>query len=332
MQPTIKDVARQAGVSTATVSRVLNEAIGVSEHTRLRVDQAISDLGYRYNALASSLKKQQSSLIGHIVPSIAGPVAPVLARAVEEEAQKSGYNVILCNSSENVEKEKANVNVLLERRVEGIVFTAPMMPEHVKAIKARNVPVVIIERRWELAGFPFVEPDNFKAAYDAVKYLLKLGHKRIAMIVGPPSAIISKLRMDGYERALMDVGLGLDGNLTSEGNYTRVSGYEAMQKFLGLEKRPTAVFAANDAMAIGAMQAAFDAGLKAPEDISFVGFDDTYAELTIPQLTTVHQPLHEIGTLATKIIMAQMNESGDQYPLENVLTCYLKERSSCAKV
>ena len=99
MQPTIKDVARQAGVSTATVSRVLNEAVGVSEHTRLRVEQAISDLGYRYNALASSLKKQQSSLIGHIVPSIAGPVAPSLARAVEEEAQKSGYNVILCNSS-----------------------------------------------------------------------------------------------------------------------------------------------------------------------------------------------------------------------------------------
>lgn len=332
MQPTIKDVARQAGVSTATVSRVLNEAIGVSEHTRLRVDQAISDLGYRYNALASSLKKQQSSLIGHIVPSIAGPVAPVLARAVEEEAQKSGFNVILCNSSENIEKEKANVNVLLERRVEGIVFTAPILPEHVKAIKARNVPVVIIERRWELSGFPFVEPDNFKAAYDAVKYLIKLGHKRIAMIVGPPSAIISKLRMEGYERALMDIGSGLDHELTSEGNYTRTSGYEAMQKFLALDKRPTAIFAANDAMAIGAMQAAFEAGVKVPKDISFVGFDDTYAELTIPQLTTVHQPLHEIGTLATKIIMAQIDQAGDQYPLENVLTCYLKERNSCAKV
>jgi len=329
MLPTIKDVARQAGVSTATVSRVLNEKGGVSDQTRLRVEQAISDLAYRYNALAGSLKKQQSSLIGHIVPSILGPVSPALARAVEVEAQKSGYNVILCNSFENIEKEQANVDVLLERRVDGIVFTAPMLPEHVNAIKARRVPVVIIERRWEISGFHFVEPDNFHGAYDAVKHLTDLGHRRIAMIVGPQSAIISKFRMEGYERALLDAGVSPDPDLMAEGDYGRASGYEAMQKFLALAQIPTSVFAANDAMAIGAMQAACHAGLSVPRDISIVGFDDTYAELCIPELTTVHQPLSEIGTLATKIVVAEISRSTDEYPLENVLPCYLKERESC---
>jgi len=305
---------------------------GVAEHTRLRVQQAIVDLGYRYNALARSLKKQQSSLIGHIVPSIAGPVSPVLARAVEEEAQKSGYNVILCNSFERVEKERANVNVLLERRVEGMIFSAPMLPESVSTVRTKGVPVVIIERRSELSGFYYVDPDNLKGAYEAVKYLIDLGHKRIAMIVGPPSAIISKLRTEGYERALSDAGLSASADLMADGNYTRASGYEAMERFLALDPRPTAVFAGNDAMAIGAMQAAYHAGLQIPRDISVVGFDDTHADLTIPQLTSVHQPLNEIGTLATKILIAQINGTASEYPFENVLPCYLKERESCGPV
>ena len=316
-------------MSTATVSRVVNDLEGVSEHTRLRVQQAVADLGYRYNALARGLKKQQSNLIGHIVPSIAGPVSPVLARAVEERAQRSGYNVILCNSFDNVEKEWANVNVLLERRVDGIVFSAPMLPEHVKAVQDRAVPVVIIERRGEISGFYYVDPDNFNGAYEAVKYLIGLGHERIAMIVGPPSAIISKLRMDGYERALSDAGLSATAELMADGDYGRASGYEAMQKFLKLRPGPTAVFAGNDAMAIGAMQAAHHAGLQIPKDISFIGFDDTHAELTLPELTSVHQPLNEIGTLAAEIVVAQIKGAHDKYPLENVLPCYLKVRESC---
>ncbi len=328
MQPTIKDVARQAGVSTATVSRVLNNTGGVSEHTRKRVEQAIADLGYRYNALAGSLKKQQSGLLGHIVPSIAGPVAPMLARAVEEQAQKSGYNVILCNSFDSPEKEMANLDILLERRVDGIVFSAPLSAENVKIARNRGVPVVIIERRAEIDGFHFVESNNLKGAYDAVTYLIGLGHRRIGLILGPQSAIITKLRLEGYGLALADAGLSTDAHLVSEGNYSRVSGYEAMIKFLALKQRPTAVFAANDTMAIGAMQAARHAGLDVPGDVSIIGFDDTYAELAIPQLTTVHQPLHEIGTLATKIVIACIDGSEDSYPLENVLPCQLKERES----
>lgn len=329
MLPTIKDVARQAGVSTATVSRVLNGLDVVSEATRLRVEQAIADLGYQYNALARGLKKAQSGLIGHIVPSIAGPVAPVLARALEDQAQRFGFNVILCNSFDNVEKERANINVLLERRVDGIVFSAPIQHENVRMVQDRGVPVVIIERRAETSGFYFVEPDNFKGAYDAITYLIGLGHTRIAMIIGPPSAVISRHRLDGYTRALSDAGLSASADLMAEGKYTRASGYEAMQKFLSLNPRPTAVFAGNDAMAIGAMQAAAHAGLRIPDDISVVGFDDTYAELTIPQLTTVHQPLNEIGTLAAKIVEAQIRGAADEYPLENVLPCHLMERESC---
>jgi LacI family transcriptional regulator len=331
VQPTIKDVARQAGVSTATVSRVLNDSGGVSEHTRRRVEQAISDLGYRYNALAGSLKRQQSGLLGHIVPSIAGAVAPMLARSVEEQAQKAGYNVILCNSFDSPEKEKASLDVLLARRVDGIIFSAPILAENVRMARNRGVPVVIIERRAEIEGFHFVESNNLKGAYDAVIYLAGLGHRRIAMILGPQSAIITKLRLEGYGLALADAGLSTDPHLVLEGNYSRISGYEAMNRLLALKRRPTAVFATNDTMAMGAMQAARHAGLDVPNDLSIVGFDDTYAELAIPQLTTVHQPLHEIGTLATKIVVAQIDGTTDAYPLENVLSCQLKERESTGR-
>jgi LacI family transcriptional regulator len=330
MLPTIKDVARQAGVSTATVSRVLNAVDVVSEHTRIRVEQAIADLGYQYNAMARGLKKRQTGLIGHIVPSIVGPVSPALARALEDQAGKLGYSVILCNSGDSVEKERSNVNILLERRVEGVVFSAPIMLKHVDSIRAKGVPLAIIERRADVSGYYYVEPDNFKGAYDAVKYLIDLGHKRIAMLVGPPDAIISRLRLDGYTKALSDAGLNASIDLIAEGDYGRASGYEQMQKFLALDPRPTAVFAANDAMAIGAMQAARQAGLEIPGNMSFVGFDDTHAELTIPPLTSVHQPLSEIGSLAAKIVIAQINGDGDKYPLENVLPCYLRVRESCA--
>lgn len=329
MLPTIKDVARQAGVSTATVSRVLNAMDVVSEQTKLRVEQAIDDLGYQYNALARGLKMRESKLIGHIVPSIAGPVSPVLARAVEDQAQRMGYNVILCNSFENSEKEKANINILLERRVDGIIFSAPMAPEHLRLVRDRAVPMAIIERRTDLPGYYCIDPDNLKGAYDAVEHLIGLGHKQVAMIVGPPSAIISRMRLDGYTKALSDAGLSASADLIAEGNYSRASGYEAMQRFLELNPRPTAVFAANDAMAIGAMQAASDVGLSIPGDVSFVGFDDTYSELTIPQLTSVHQPLNEIGMLAMKIVEAQIRSEPGEYPLENMLPCTLTVRKSC---
>lgn len=329
MLPTMKDVARQAGVSTATVSRVLNGTCGVSEHTKLRVQQAIADLGYRYNALARSLKKKQSRLIGHIVPSIAGPVSPVLARAVEDQAQKSGFNVILCNSYESIQKERTNITTLLERRVDGIILSAPILPDHLAMIHERSVPMAIIERRAELSDFPFVEPNNYSGAYEAVKYLLDLGHGRIAMIVGPTNTLISEQRMRGYGDALGDAGIPIDPDLMAAGDYGKDSGYEAMQVFLKLRRRPTAVFAANDTMAIGAMQAASHAGLNIPKDISFVGFDDTYADLTIPQLTTVHQPLYEIGVLAAKVVISRIRGAPDDYPTENILPCYLKERESC---
>jgi len=327
--PTIKDVAHLAGVSTATVSRVLNGAESVSEETRVRVQRAIAELGYRYNALARGLKKQQTGLLGHIVPSIAGPVSPALARAVEDQAQKFGYNVILCNSYDSIEKERAYIDILLERRVDGIVMSSPILDEHIITIRERGVPLAIIERRAETSGFYYVEPDNFKGARDAVNYLIKLGHRRIAMITGPSGTLISRRRVEGYATALGDAGIPVDPDLKAEGDYSRASGFRAMQRFLDLKPRPTAVFAANDAMAIGAMQAAHQAGLRIPQDISFIGFDDTYAELSIPPLTSVHQPLYEIGVLAAKLVVAQIRGTIDQHRMENVLPCYLKERESC---
>ncbi len=328
MLPTIKDVARRAGVSTATVSRVLNSVEVVSEDTRVRVEQAIAELGYRYNALARSLKTQATGLLGHILPSIAGPVAPILARAVEDEARQFDYNVILCNSYDSAEKELANIDILLERRVDGIIFTSPMLPEHLDMVRDRDVPLVIVERRIEITGFPFVEPNNQEAAYDAVKYLIGLGHRRIALILGLKNAMLTEQRLRGYEDALRDSGLPVDPDLIADGDYSRQSGYDAMQRLLKLDSRPTAIFATNDAMAIGAMQAARHAGLEAPRDMSFIGFDDTSAELAIPQLTTVHQPLYEIGSLASRMLIARIKGEPEECPSENILPCHLEIRES----
>jgi LacI family transcriptional regulator len=329
MLPTIKDVARHAGVSTATVSRVLNGVEVVSNDTRERVEQAIESLGYRYNALARSLKTQTTVLLGHIVPSIAGPVSPILARAVEDEARMFGYNVILCNSYDSAEKERANIDILLERRVDGIIFTSPMLPEHLSMIEDRGVPLIIVERRMEVSGYPFVEANNHDAARNAVKHLLDLGHRRIALILGLKNAMLTEQRRKGYEDALTDAGLSVDPDLIADGDYTRQSGYDAMQRLLKLDPRPTAVFGTNDAMTIGAMQAARHAGFECPREISFVGFDDTSAELAIPQLTTVHQPLGEIGTLAAKMLIAHIQGEPGKYPSENILPCHLEVRESC---
>ncbi len=329
MLPTIKDVARLAGVSTATVSRVLNSAEVVSDDTRERVEKAISELGYRYNALARSLKKQSTGLLGHVIPSIAGPVSPILARAVEDEARKYGYNVILCNSYDSPEKEQANIDILLERRVDGIIFSSPILPEHLVMVRDRGVPLIIIERRFEISGFPFIDPNNREAAREAVEYLIGLGHRRIGLILGLKNAILVAQRQQGYEDALSAAGIPLDPCLVADGRYTRQSGYEAMQQLLKQDPRPTAVFACNDAMAIGAMQAARHAGLETPRDISFLGFDDTVAELAIPQLSTVHQPLYEIGTLAARIVAAYAQGDVESYPSENFLPCHLEIRESC---
>lgn len=330
MQPTIKDVAKRAGVSTATVSRVLNAVEVVSDDTRVRVEQAILDLGYRYNSLARSLKKKTTGLLGHIIPSISGPVAPILARAVEDQARTEGCNVILCNSYDSAEKERANIDILLERRVDGIIFSSPLMPDHLRMVSARGVPLVIIERREAISGFPFVEPNNRDAAKEAVEYLIGLGHRRIGLILGLKNAILVRQRQQGYEAALAEKGIPLDPKIIVDGAYTRPSGYNAMHKLLMANPRPTAVFACNDAMAIGAMQAAHHEGLVTPKDISFIGFDDTLAELTIPQLTSVHQPLYEIGTLATRMLTAEIQGDTESYPDENILTCELRVRESCA--
>lgn len=329
MLPTIKDVARRAGVSTATVSRVLNGAEVVSEDTRARVEQAIADLGYRYNALARSLKKQSTGLLGHVIPSIAGPVSPILARAVEDEAGKVGYNVILCNSYDSPEKELANIDILLERRVDGIIFSSPILLKNLAMVRDRGVPLVVIERRAEIPGFQFVEPNNQEAAREAVEYLIGLGHRRIGLILGRRNAVLVELRQQGYQDAFEQAGLPIDPDLIVDGDYTRQSGYDAMRKLLEVTPRPTAVFACNDAMAIGAMQAARHAGLETPRDISFVGFDDTCAELTIPQLTSVHQPLNEIGMHAAKMMIAHTQGDSETYPMENILRCHLEIRESC---
>lgn len=331
MQPTIKDVALRAGVSVATVSRVMNGGDLVSDKTRAHVKQAIADLKYHQNAMARSLKTRQSGLIGIISPDISAITQAVAAQAIDSRIQLYGYNAIIANSQGNPGKEKANVNIMLEWRVDGIIFTAPLSMKNVHMARSKGVPVVIFSRRTDNSRYHYIDPDNYSGAYEATQYLINLGHKRIGIIVEPNHRGATN-RLTGYRAAMSDAGLELDPGLVVKGYFGLAQGYEAMKKFLALNPLPTAIIACSDALAIGAMQTTLKAGLRIPDDISFIGFGDVQAVYTIPSLTSVHIFAEEIGILAGEMLMAQIRGEIDRYPKENVISCRLIERESTARV
>jgi len=269
---TIYDVAREAGVSMATVSRVVNNNPNVKPQTRKKVYEAIERLGYRPNAVARGLASKKTTTVGVVIPDISNSIFAEIARGIEDIANMYHYNIILCNADKKKEKEIRVVNTLLEKQVDGLLFMGGVVTEeHVQAFQTSSVPIVLCATSDEKGMFPSVDIDHEAAAFDAVSTLIRHGHRNIAMISGTlQDPANGYARFQGYKRALETAGIEYQEDLVRIGNYRYESGVEAMKYFLGLKKRPTAIFSATDEMAIGAIHSIQDEGLKVPDDFSII--------------------------------------------------------------
>lgn len=301
----IKDVAKHAGVSVATVSRVLNNNGYVGQDTREKVEKSIKELNYKPNEIARSLFKKQSNTIGLIVPDITNPFFPELARAVEDTASKLGYNVILCNSDGNADKEQNYLDVLQQQYVNGIIVSSNTLTA--VQIEKLNIPVVSIDRLIS-KGLPTIVVDNKKGAMIATRYLLNKGRSRIAHIRGSSTVVNAEERCDGY-REIVNKEQWFRESYIVDGKYDMQASIEVTLELLNRHPEIDGIFAANDIMAIGAIKAAHQLGKKVPEDISIIGFDGiSLSKATTPELTTVVQPIYEMGEQATTLLASLMEQ------------------------
>ncbi|HZG73505.1 MAG TPA: catabolite control protein A, partial [Chondromyces sp.] len=298
MNVTIYDVAREANVSMATVSRVVNGNPNVKPATRKKVMEVIERLGYRPNAVARGLASKKTTTVGVIIPDISNIFFAELARGIEDIATMYKYNIILSNSDQNKEKELHLINTMLGKQVDGIVFMGGQVTEeHVEEFKRSPVPIVLASSIELSNQIPSVNIDYKQAAIEAVSLLAEKGHKEIAYIAGPfNETITQKLVLSGYKEALEEAELPVREELIIEGDFTYDSGLEAWEKIQELSNKPTALFVNNDEMALGVIHAAQDAGVNIPNDMEVVSFDSSrLAFMVRPQLTSVVQPLYDIG-------------------------------------
>jgi LacI family transcriptional regulator len=307
---TIYDVAREANVSMATVSRVVNGNPNVKPSTRKKVLEAIERLGYRPNAVARGLASKKTTTVGVIIPDISSIFFAELARGIEDIATMYKYNIILSNSDQNKDKELHLLNTMLGKQVDGILFMGGYISEeHVAEFKKSPVPIVLAATIEENNIIPSVNIDYEQAAYDAVSFLIEKGHKRIAYVTGPADDPINNKKLAGYRRALEQYGLTYDETLVIEGDYSYDSGIEAYEKIAELDEQPTAVFVGTDEMALGVIHSAQDHGVNIPEQLEVVGFDNTrLATMVRPRLTTVVQPMYDIGAVAMRLLTKYMNK------------------------
>ncbi|GFP32604.1 LacI family transcriptional regulator [Candidatus Hakubella thermalkaliphila] len=331
---TIKDLAKMANVSVATVSRVINKSGYVSPELTRRVDQAIAESGYEVNALARSLKTAKTHTIGLIIADISNPFFTSVIGGVEDIAYKHGYNLILCNTDENLEKEKLYLQVLRGKMVDGLIISPALRKANeLRELLERHLNVVFMDRR--IDGVPealCVRADNLRGARMAVDYLLELGHREVALVGGPFEVTSGLERHEGYVAALREAGIEPRPELMKMGDFRKEGAYRSTLELLQLKNRPTALFVANNLMTIGSLLAIRDMGFSIPDDISIIGFDDMdWTVLANPPLTTVAQPTYEMGVTAMELLIRQMHkEKIDQK--EILLSPELRVRESCKKI
>ena len=306
---TIREVAESAGVSYATVSHVINNTRLVSPETRERVLAAMDALNYRPNALARSLRQGKTNTIGLVLPDSANPFFAEISRTIEDEAFKKGYSVFLCNTELDTQRELFYVDVLSKKQVDGIIFVAAGdQADSLDFLIRRSMPLVMIDRNVPNVKSDAVLTDHQLGGYLATCHLLELGHTRIACIAGPSTITPSAERIIGYRKALEEAGLSYQEELILRGDYHAQSGMELTHLILKMNPRPTAIFALNDLMALGALRAAAEDGYSVPKDLAVVGYDDLeIAHFTNPPLTTIAQPKKEIGVQAVKLLVDRMS-------------------------
>lgn len=327
---TILDVAREAGVSYSTVSRVLSGYEFVKETTRQRVLEAVERLGYVVNQQARSLAGGKSQIIGLLVPAIDNSYIGEIARGIDEELSKLDYDLMLYTTHRNNGKESVYALKLTKGLADGLLLIVPLITTaYIDVLKEQNFPYVLIDQTDPTNTSSVVDCTNWQGAYDATCYLIELGHTRIGFITGLMGLNSAGERLEGYRAALRDNSLPYDPDLIQEGDFLRDKGYSAAQTLLALPQLPTAIFASNDISAFGAMEAIRNQGLRIPEDVSIIGFDDIpQSAMTFPQLTTVRQPLDQIGRVAARMLVDQI-ENVNHSPRRVTLATRLIIRESC---
>lgn len=301
---TIDEVAKLANVSKATVSRVLNNSELVIQKTREEVMGAIRMLNYQPNMVARHLRKQETKLIGIILPDISNPFYSQVLKGIEDIAYKRDYNVVLLNTDFSDERESKSIQTLIERRAEGFCFMCHRLTEEkIQLLRKLTIPYVMISRTVsDYSDIPFVNVDNILGAYDATNHLISLGHHRIAMISGPGDDECSSLdRIKGYHQALQEARIPIRPEYLKEGNFTYAMGEKLAMDLMELPEPPTAIFAVSDETGIGALKGVKHLGYRVPEDVSIIGFDNLeMSEFCEPTLSTIAQPMSEMGQVAIK--------------------------------
>lgn len=330
---TLEDIAKKAGVSRSTVSRVINDHPNVKANVRSRVLDVINSTGYHPNAAARTLASQRSWMVGLVLPRsvssfFSDPYFPRLTQGIAQACNQYNFTLGLFLLGTKEDEEKIYPRVSRKGFLDGVLVQSGQIGEQlIDRLAGSNIPLVILGRPFQTGTASYVDVDNVNAAYNAVCHLVRLGYKRIGTITGSAFSAVSIDRKEGYRKALSERDRPIEEALIAEGDFTEESGYYAMQRLLAA--KPDAVFAASDIMAIGAMRAAREAGYSIPEDIAFVGFDDLpLATRPVPQLTTVRQPIYQFGFNAVEILI-DLIENGTKPPRRVIMDTELIIRESC---
>lgn len=330
--PTIKDIAKRAGVSGATVSRVINNLPNVKPETREKVQKSINELQYYPNSLARGMRSKRTNSIGLVLADITNPFYAETAKTIIELAGKHDYSIILCNTNNDLNEQHKYIDVLLQRKVDGFIFASVQCKDpSLDPVIASKVPYILYNRRMmQNDHINYVVLDNELGAYMAVEHLYKLGHRRIALVRGPNTFSTGRERFNGYLKALKSFGLKYDEKIVLQGKYNEKESYDAAIKLISSKDRPTAIFASNDLMALSALEAVISSGLRVPEDIAVVGFDDIeIASHSAIQLTTISQNRNMMAEIALDSLRKIINKESLQLPVQVVLKPMLTVRKTC---
>ncbi|KGT87103.1 transcriptional regulator [Erwinia typographi] len=326
----MKDVARLAGVSTSTVSHVINNNRFVSEAVREKVTTAISQLNYAPSALARSLKINQTRTIGMLLTASSNPFYAEVVRGVERSCYERGYSLILCNTDGDEDRMNRSLETLLQKRVDGLLImcTESHIPSAEILTRYPSIPSVMMDWSPFDGGSDIIQDNSLLGGEMATRYLINRGYTRIACIAGPQDKTPARLRLEGFYKAMAQAGLPVLPGYRVDGDLEFQGGYNAMNQLLSVNPVPEAVFTSNDAMAVGVYHALFQAGLSVPQDIAVIGYDDIeLARYMTPPLTTIHQPKDELGELAIDTLLHRLAQPGGSQQLL-VLTPELVERGS----
>lgn len=320
---TIYDIAAQLDISVATVSRALRNDPVVSDKTKKRVFELAEKFGYQTNHFARNLRNQQTHTIGVIIPRLNSYFMATVIAGIEQVASKEGYNLIISQSSESAEREAINARTMFNNRVDGLLVSLSYLTKNLEPFEKfaqKNIPLIFFDRTPETNAFTNIRINNFQAAYEGTKHLLQLGRKRIAHVTVSSTQNVYRERFQGYAAALTEFGIPLDMKLVYLGDLSLEAGADAVKYILGLRERPDGIFVANDNCAAGCVIGLKAQGLRVPEDIAVVGFnDDPVSRIVEPNLTTIHYPGHEMGELAARSLINHLKGTGDIMLTQTIL-------------